>query len=331
MKVLITDYVWPDVEIERSILAAVGAELVVAPDGSEPTLARLAVDCDAIMTCFARVTPAVLQAATRCVHVARYGIGVDNIAVDEATELGIAVTNVPAFCVDEVAEHTLGLLLACARKIPLYNRATHAGRWDNLMGRPIFRVAGSTLGIVGFGKIGRSLAQKASGLRLRILVHDPALAPGDSSADGVDVVDLETLLRESDFVSLHLPLTPETRGLIGEAALRTMKPTAFLLNTSRGAVVDTAALARALREGWIAGAGLDVMPEEPPSLDDPLLGMETLILTPHASFYSEQSLRELQTRAAEEVARVLGGRKPLHLVNPGVLPRARAPHLREKG
>ncbi len=328
MKVLITDYVWPNVEIERGILATIGADAVVAPDGSEATLAGLAGGCDAIMTCFAQVTPTVLRAADRCVHVARYGIGVDNIAVETASELGMVVTNVPAFCVDEVAEHTLGLLLACARKIPSYNQATHSGRWDNLMGRPLFRVRGSTLGIVGFGKIGRALARKASGLEMRILAYDPLLKPGDQNTPGVEVVDFESLLRQSDFISLHLPLTPETRGLMGEANLRKMKPTAYLLNCSRGPIVDTTALELALREGWIAGAGLDVMPQEPPAADDPLLAREKLLLTPHASFYSEQSLVELQTRAAEEVARVLSGQKPLNVVNPEVLPRARATHLR---
>ena len=331
MKILITDYVWPSVEIERRILGATGAEAVVSPNGSEAELARLAADCDAIMTCFAQVTPAVLRAATRCLHVARYGIGVDNIAVETATELGMVVTNVPAFCVDEVAEHALGLLLACARKIPFYDRATRSGHWDNLMGRPIFRIAGSTLGILGFGKIGRALAHKASGLDLRILACDPFLSPGDRSIQGVEVCDLDTLLRESDFVSVHSPLTPETRGLIGEAELRKMKPTAYLLNTARGPVVDTVALEHALREGWIAGAGLDVMPQEPPATDDPLLARDNLILTPHGSFYSEQSLEVLQTRTAEEVVRVLTGQMPLNVVNPEVLPRARAAHLRSQG
>ncbi|MCL4370014.1 MAG: C-terminal binding protein [Chloroflexi bacterium] len=329
MKVLITDHVWPNVDVERRILSTVGAEVIVSPNGSEAELARLAAGCDAIMTCFAQVTPAVLRAAPRCLQVARYGIGVDNIALETATELGIVVTNVPAFCVDEVAEHALGLLLACARRIPLYDRATHSGRWDNLMGRPLFRVSGSTLGIVGFGKIGRSLARKASGMDLRILVHDPALRPGDQSLQGVEVVDFDTLLGQSDFISLHLPLTPETRGLMGEAQLRKMKRTAYLLNTSRGPIIDTVALERALREGWIAGAGLDVMPQEPPATDDPLLALDNLVLTPHASFYSEQSLVELQTRAVEEVVRVLSGQRPRNVVNPEVLPRARAAHLRQ--
>ena len=328
MKVLITDYVWPDVEVERRILSEVGAKVVVSPSGAERDLVRLAVDVDAIMTCFAQVTPAVVRAAERCVHIARYGIGVDNIAVDVATELGIVVTNVPAFCVHEVAEHTLALLLACARKVTRYDRAIRSGRWDLQVGKPLFRLSGSTLGIVGFGKIGRALAGKAGGLGLRILVHDPYAAAAEFGDLPVEPCDLDELLRRSDFVSLHAPLTGDTRAMIGEAELRKMKPSAYLVNTSRGALIDLPALERALREGWIAGAGLDVLPQEPPPADSPLLSLDNVVLTCHAAFYSEQSLAELQSSAAREVARVLGGQLPTNLVNPQVLERARAVHLR---
>ena len=328
MKVLITDYVWANVDIERRILATVGAEAIVSPSGSEADLVRLATDCDAIMTCFAQVTPAVVRAATHCVHIARYGIGVDNIATDVATELGIVVTNVPAYCVDEVAEHALSLLLAGARKIPRYDRAIRSGRWDLQAGKPLYRINGRTLGIIGFGKIGRALAQKTSGLGLRILAYDPYLAAHGAEIPGVELVDLDRLLRESDLVSVHVPLTAETRAMIGEEELRKMKPSACLVNTSRGSVVDVPALVRALREGWIAAAGLDVLPEEPPPAGSPLLELENLVLTPHASFYSEESLIDLQTSTAEEVVRILSGQQPHHLVNPEVLPRARATQLR---
>jgi D-3-phosphoglycerate dehydrogenase / 2-oxoglutarate reductase len=330
MKVLITDYVWPDVSVEREILAEVGADAITAPDGTEEVLAHLARDCDAIMTCFAKVTPAVVRAASRCIHIARYGIGVDNIAVDTATELGIVVTNVPAFCVDEVAEHALGLLLACARKIPRYDRAVRAGQWDLQAGKPLLRVRGRTLGLVGFGKIGRAMAERCSGLGLRMLAYDPYLPTQAAAFPGVEMCDLNELLAESDFVSLHLPLTPETREMIGEGELRTMKPGSFLINTSRGGLVDVPALERALEEKWIAGAGIDVLPQEPPPTGCRLLSMESAILTPHAAFYSEESLHDLQASTAQEVARVLGGHMPLSVVNPQVLPHARAAHLRGK-
>jgi D-3-phosphoglycerate dehydrogenase / 2-oxoglutarate reductase len=330
MKVLITDYVWPDVSVEREILAEVGADAITAPNGSEEVLAHLARDCDAIMACFAKVTPAVVRAAARCVHIARYGIGVDNIAVDTATELGIVVTNVPAFCVDEVAEHALGLLLACARKIPGYDRAIRAGRWDLQAGKPLFRVRGRTLGLIGFGKIGRAMAQRCSGLGVRVLAYDPYLGAQAADYPGVEMCDLERLLQESDFVSLHLPLNPETQCIIGEAELRKMKPGTFLINTSRGGLVDVPALERALEERWIAGAGIDVLPQEPPPTGSRLLAMENAVLTPHAAFYSEESLHDLQTSTAHEVVRVLSGQMPLNGVNPAVLPYARAAHLRGK-
>lgn len=328
MKVLITDYVWPSIEVERGILDRVGADVIAAPDGSEDTLARLASDCDAIMTCFAKVTPAVVRAAARCVHIARYGIGVDNIAVDAATEEGILVTNVPAFCVDEVAEHALGMLLSCARKIPSYDRAIRSGRWDLQVGKPLYRVRGSTLGLIGLGKIGRAMAEKSSGLGMRVLAYDPYLPPKQLGALAVETCTLGRLLAESDFVSLHVPLTPETSKIIGEEELRQMKPTAFLINVSRGGLVDVEALERALEDGWIAGAGLDVLPQEPPPADTRLLGMENVILAPHAAFYSEESLYDLQSSTAEEVARVLSGGRPLNVINPQVLPFARATHLR---
>ena len=330
MKVLITDYVWPSVEIEREILDKIGADVIAAPDGSEETLSRLAAGCDAIMTCFAKVTPAVMQAASRCVHVARYGIGVDNIDVDTATELGIVVTNVPAFCVDEVAEHSLGLLLACARRIPRYDRSLRAGQWDLQVGKPLFRVAGRTLGLVGFGKIGRAMAGKCSGLGVRVLAYDPYLLAQAPAVPGVEMCDLNRLLRESDFVSLHLPLTADTKEIIGEEELRKMKPQSILINASRGGLVDISALERALEKGWIAGAGIDVLPQEPPAPGSPLLQMDNIVLTPHAAFYSEESLSDLQTSAAHEVARVLSGQMPLNMVNPEVFPRARAAHLRGK-
>jgi D-3-phosphoglycerate dehydrogenase / 2-oxoglutarate reductase len=330
VKVLITDYVWPDISVEREILAEVGADVVSAPNGSEEVLAHLARDCDAIMTCFAKVTPAVVRAATRCVHIARYGIGVDNVAVDTATELGVVVTNVPTFCVDEVAEHALGLLLACARRIPRYDRDIRAGRWDLQAGKPLFRVRGSTLGLVGFGRTGRAMARRCSGLGVRMVACDPYIPVPADEFPNVEMCDLDRLLREADFVSLHVPLTPETRGLIGEDELRKMKPSSVLVNTSRGAVVDIPALERALEEGWIAGAGIDVLPQEPPPAGSRLLSIENAVLTPHSAFYSEESLKELQISTAREIARTLSGQMPVNVVNPEVLPHARAVHLRGK-
>jgi len=318
-RILVTDYVWPNLDPETEVLKRIDGQLVVAPNGEEATLVELARDCDAIMTCFAKVTPNVVRAATRCKVIARYGIGVDNIAVDVATERGIVVTNVPEYCIDEVSDHAMALLLAAARKVALYDRHVKAGTWDINVGKPIFRIRGRTLGLAGSGKIGRAIAAKAQAFGMRVIVYDPYLSDEAIRAIGARKVELEDLFRDSDFLSLHAPLTDETRHMVNERTLRLMKPTAVVINTARGALVDTAALARALQEGWIAGAGIDVQPQEPPPADDPLLRCENAILTPHAAFYSEESLVELQTKTAEEVVRVLSGRMPVSVVNKAVL------------
>lgn len=317
-----TDYAWPSVEIERRILAAVDAELVLAETGEEAELVELAAGADAILTNWKKVPPAALDAAPRCLVVSRYGVGLDNIPVDRATELGILVTNVPDFCLEEVSDHAMALLLACARRVVTFNSATSAGRWDLELGRGLPRIRGQVLGLVGFGNIARALVPKAQGFGLRILAYTPRVPPG-SLGDGIDTTnELGRLLAEADYVSVHAPSTPETRGLIGEAELRAMKETAYLINTSRGALVDEQALERALREGWIAGAALDVLGHEPPEAEHPLLALDNAIVTPHAAFYSETAIEELQTKAATNVADVLRGTVPATVVNPRVTEQA---------
>jgi D-3-phosphoglycerate dehydrogenase len=320
-RVLVTDYAWPSLDIEREILGEVGAELVVAETGEPAELVTLAADVDAILTNWKKLPAEALDAAPGCLVVARYGVGVDNIPVAHATDLGILVVNVPDFCVEEVSDHTLALLLACARRVVTFARSTHAGEWNLLgLGRGLPRLRGQRLGIVGFGNIARTLIPKAQGLGLDVLVYTPRLAPGRDAETGVETTnDLGYLLAVSDYVSLHAPATAETRGLIGEAELRAMKPTAYLLNTSRGALIDEGALVDALREGWIAGAGLDVLAEEPARSDHPLLGLDNAIVTPHAGFYSEPAIAELETKAARNVATVLRGGVPATLINPEVL------------
>jgi D-3-phosphoglycerate dehydrogenase / 2-oxoglutarate reductase len=317
--VLVTDYAWPTLDIERAILGAAGAELLVAETGDEDELIRLAPRADAILTCWRRVTGAVLDDAPRCRIVGRYGIGLDNIAVDRATALGILVTNVPDFCQEEVADHALTLILACARKLVPYARATRAGIWDLAAGRPLRRLRGQTLGLIGWGSIARTLAAKAHGVGFDILAYTPRLTPGPLEPFGTATNDLDTLLRVADFVSIHAPATPETRGLIDARALRQMKPTAYLINTARGALVEEAALHQALSEGWIAGAALDVLAQEPPDPADPLLALDNAIITPHTAFYSEESTAELQAKAAARVAAVLRGETPPDIVNPTVM------------
>ncbi len=262
---------------------------------------------------------AAVDVAPRCLMVSRYGVGVDNIPVDHATTLGIVVTNVPDFCVDEVSDHALALLLCCSRRIVRFARTTALGTWDFEIGRGMTRLRGQCLGLVGYGRLGRALAAKAAPLGLSVLAYSPRLTAGPLSPGVVGTNSLEELLTRADFVSLHVPPTPETRGIISEGALRLMKPTAYLINTARGALVDEQALFRAIGEGWIAGAALDVLSVEPPAADNPLLGLEQVIVTPHAAFYSEQSIADVQQRAAENVASVLSGRRPANIVNPAVL------------
>jgi D-3-phosphoglycerate dehydrogenase len=321
-QVLVTDYAWPSLAIEARVLGEIGAGLIVAETGEEPELVRLAPAADAILTNWKRVGPAVLDAAPRCRIVSRYGVGVDNIAVDHATSLGIVVTNVPDYCCEEVSDHAMALLLACARRVVAFAVATRRGVWDVRAGRPIPRLRGQTLGLVGFGRNARALAPKAAGFGLRILAYDPWVPPAAVAPFGTMVSDLETLLRESDYVSVHVPLTAETRGLVNARTLRVMKPTAYLINTARGPIVDEPALCRALVEGWIAGAGLDVLGDEPPDPANPLLALENVIVTPHAAFYSETSIEELARKAAERVAQVLRGETPCSVLNPGVLQRS---------
>jgi D-3-phosphoglycerate dehydrogenase len=316
--VLVTDYAWPSLEHEEAALANVDPELVVAKNGDEAELVELARNADAILTNWIRVPPSVLDAAPRCLVVSRYGIGVDNIPVERATELGILVANTPGFCVEEVSDHVLALVFACARRIVTLANSTQQGRWDVSLARGAQRLRGQTIGLVGFGSIAQTLAAKAAALGLRVLAYTPRIEEG--VADGVETTrDLARVLAEADYLSLHAPATDESRGLIGEGELRAMKPTAFLVNTARGALVDEAALLRALDEGWIAGAALDVLATEPPRSNDPLLGRENVIVTPHAAFYSETSVAEVATRAARNVALVLEGGLPDSVVNPQVL------------
>jgi D-3-phosphoglycerate dehydrogenase len=309
-RVLVTDITWPDTEIERAVLDAVDAELVLAPTGAEPELIELVADADAILTCFAHVTPAVVAAGTRLQVIGRYGIGVDNIAVAEATARGIPVTNVPAYCLDEVAEHVLAMILSLVRGLHRYDRAVRAGDWSLATGLPTRRVRGTTLGIVGYGRIGRALAEKARALGMDVVVHDPYVR---------DSLGLLELAARSDFVSLHVPATAETTGMIDAEFLAAMKPTAYLINAARGALVDQDALATALETGQIEGAGLDVFVPERLPADHPLLRSDRVLATPHTAFYSQESMAELARLAAENVAAVLDGRRPAAIVNPEVL------------
>jgi D-3-phosphoglycerate dehydrogenase len=323
-RVLVTDRAWPDLAVEARVLAEVGAVPFDAPAEDAATLAEHAADAVAILFCWADVPAAVLDAAERCQVVCRYGVGLDNVDLARATELGMVVTNIPDYCADEVAEHALALILALARGIVRYADQTSAGTWVPAGAGQLHRLRGSTLGIVGLGANGQALARRARGLGLRLLGYTTSATPPPAEL-GVELAgSLDELLAAADVVSLHVPLRESTRNLIGARELALMKPTALLVNTARGGVVDTAALAAALAAGAIAGAGLDVLGQEPPDPDDPLLALDNAIVTPHAAFYSEESVEDLRVRTARAAAAVLAGRVPQNVVNPQVLGSARA-------
>lgn len=315
LRVLLTDRAWPNWDLERRILAEVGAEIIEAPDGDEATLALLAVDADAIGVCWAEVTERVIEAAARCRGIARFGIGLDNIALPAASARDIPVTYVPDYCVEEVADHAMALLLACARNIGFFHQRTKRGEYDLQAASSMPRLRGSLLGLVGLGRIGQAMAERARAFGMEVIAHTQS---GNAHGSGCRMVALDTLLEQSDFVSLHCPLTSETRGLLALAQFERMKESAYLINTARGAVVDPGALEIALSRNEIAGAALDVFDPEPPDLSQPFYQNERLLVTPHASFLSSQSLVELRTRTARQLADMLQGRRPEHLVNPHI-------------
>jgi D-3-phosphoglycerate dehydrogenase len=330
--------VWIDptresLDMQRRILAEGGVELVYAPCESPEEVVRAAAEADALIVMLHNyVSGEVLRQLPRCRAIIRHGIGVDSIDGPTATDLGILVCNNVTYCVNEVADLAMGLLLASVRRIPQANEAMHEGRWDGGLVRPGRRLAGSTLGIIGLGRIGRRVARRAASFGLSLLACDPYIPGSVAEEQGARLVGLEELLRSSDLVTIHTPLTPETRHMIDAPQFRWMKPSAHLINTARGDIVATSALVQALEKGWIAGAALDVVEGMPPvSADHPLLRLPQAILTPHVAWYSEEAYEELLEQAARDVVSVLHGQRPGSIANPEVLRRAvcRVPELRE--
>jgi D-3-phosphoglycerate dehydrogenase / 2-oxoglutarate reductase len=319
--VAITDYVFSSLEPERAVLEPLGVELRPQQCGSEEEIIELAHDADGVLNCYAKMTARVIEKLNRCKIIARYGIGVDNVDLVAASKARILVTNVPDYCVDEVSDHALALVLSLARKIVAADAGVKSGNWSVTAHAEIRRLRGQTLGLLGFGKIAKALASKAQPLGMKVLVYDPYLEPELVSHHGAEAVSLDRLLAEADAISIHVPLSPETHNLIGQRELARMKSTAFLINTSRGGIVDEPALAEALKAGRIGGAALDVLSVEPPTQDHPLREAPNIILTPHLAFHSRESVIELQTKAAEEVARALKGEPPRSPINREVLDR----------
>lgn len=314
MRVVVTDYNFEDLGIEREVFESIGAEVVGADAETEGEVREAVEGADALLNQYAPVGSTAFEAAPDLQAVGRYGVGVDTVDLDAATERGVWVLNVPDYCADEVSTHALSLLLACERQVARFDAAIEDGDWDWKLGRPIFRQRGRTLGLAGFGKIPRRLAGKVSALGMDVIAYDPYLASEELANHDVEKVSFDALLERSDAISVHTPLTDETRDLFDREAFAAMDEESVIVNTARGAVIDVEALADALETGEIRGAGLDVLPEEPPR-DSPLVGREDVVLTPHVGWYSEESIVELRRTIAEDVARVLEGGAPENPVN----------------
>lgn len=324
-KVLITDYLTPPATIEQEQLAGFAAvECLQAK--SEDELVGKVNDADALIVFHeVDIRQPTIDLLDKCRVLVRCGVGFDGVDLQAAGERGIVVCNVPDYGVDEVADHAIGMMLACNRGLILAERRLRKSMkpWDYHAIEPVLRLSEATMGIIGLGRIGTATALRAKALKMRVLACDPYVSPGIEKSLGVERVDLDTALADSDVVSLHVPLTDETRGMIDAAALARMKPWAILVNTSRGAVVDVDALAVALREQRIAGAGIDVLPSEPPATTEPLIELwradadppVNLVITPHAAFYSKAGMVEMRIKAAQDIRRVLEGKKPRSCVN----------------
>lgn len=317
-KVLVTDYEYQTLEYEERIIKAIDGELLKAQCRTEEEVITAARGVDALLVQYAPISRQVFSARPELKAVARYGVGVDVIDLEAATEHGVCVVNVPDYCEDEVADQTLSLLLACARKTILLNNYLKKGNWDYQIAQPIYRLKGKKLGLLGFGKIPRNLATKAVALGLEVIAYDPYVEQQLAEQLGVELLQLEQVLKRADFVSVHLPLNEKTRYLLAEEEFKMMKRSAYLINTARGAVIAEKALINALRRGDLAGAALDVTEKEPINQDNPLLQLDNTIITPHVGWYSEEAQIELQTKAAQGVADVLLGKKPAYLVNQSV-------------
>jgi D-3-phosphoglycerate dehydrogenase / 2-oxoglutarate reductase len=312
--IAVTDSVFPSLDPAIAALKRIDPELRMAKSPAADDILAVARDADAILVTYAKLPGDLLRQLTRCKAIGRFGLGVDNIDVAAAAECGITVTYVPDYCMREVSDHAMALLLALARKVVLSNNLVQAGRWEVPAVVPIRRLEGQVLGLVGFGNIPRQLAPKAQAFGLRVITHDPNVAPDVLAAARVAGVSFDDLLARADFVSIHAPLLPATRGLFNAAAFAKMKRGACLINTARGPLVDEAALVTALDAGQVGAAALDVVASEPLAKDSPLLGRANVILTPHTAFYSVEALEELQTKCASDVARVLSGEKPVYPV-----------------
>lgn len=325
LKVYVSDYDYPDLSVERGVLEPAGIEVVGLQCKTGDGLAEMAPGAGAILQQYAKIPRSTIEklAAGGCKAICRYGIGLDIVDVEAAYEHGLLVTNVPDYCLEEVADHTIALAFMLIRRIPMYDRATHSGKWHwQEAGGPIHRFRNMTWGFIGFGRIAQNMVPKLRMFGFTLQAYDPFLSESLMGAHAVKKSSLEDVSATSDVVSVMCPYTAETHGLVNEELLRRMRKHAVLLNTTRGKIVDNKALYRALKEGWIASAGLDDLEEEPAKLDrwrpqdNPLFTLSNCVVTPHVAYVSEEALNECRRVAAENALAVLSGRTPPNLVRP---------------
>jgi len=321
-RVVVTDYNFPDLEYETRVLQGV-AEVEGFHCRTEDEVIEACRGADGILNQAVLMTRRVIEGLDRAKVIVRYGIGYDNVDIEAATQRGVYVCNVPDYCLDEVADHALALILSLLRRVTWAHRHMAQGGFDWKAVRPVHRLEALTAGVVGTGNIGRRVVQRLRALNLKVKAYDPYVPDEQVSGLGAEPVSLQDLLSSADIITVHAPLSKSTYHMIGEKEIGLMKRSAYIVNTSRGALLDEAALARALKEGHIAGAALDIFEEEPLPEDSPLRGLPNTVLTPHMAWYSEESLVELRTKSAEEVRRVLQGERPRNLVNKELLGRAR--------
>lgn len=319
MKVVLTDHGFASIEQEKSLLAAAGCELVVLQSKDPEKLALACADADALLVQWAPINAAVIAALRHCKVIVRYGIGVDNVDLKAAGARGIPVCNVPDYCIAEVADHALALALSLARQIPQTDAAVRSGTWKIIPPSPFPSFRSTTFATAGFGRIARAVLERARGFGFRLAAYDPFVPANAFAEAGVRRLELDALWRESGIVSLHLPLNPETRHMVGEASLSRMRNDAIVINTARGGLIDTRALARALVDKRIAGAGLDVFETEPLEADHPLRQAPNVLLTSHPAWYSAGSVPELQRKSAEAVVRAIRGEALVNVVNTSFL------------
>ena len=313
-RVVIIDGQYAEYDQEHAVLDPIGAELVLSDCNNQPErMAEAVGNADGVFVRISDCPRSVIEAMTRCRVIVRYGVGYDNVDVEAASERGIKVANVPDYGVEEVSDQAVAMLLAVNRQIAVRDRALKAGVWDQGTMAPVHRIRGAVVGVVGFGRIARAFLRKMAGFEpSRVLAFDPFV---ESWPAGVEPVDLETLWREADYISLHSPLTADTRHIVDRGSLALMKPGTVVINTSRGGLIDDDALAEAIANGRLRGAGLDVFEVEPPSPDHALMGLDNVVVSDHFAWYSIEALADLKRKAAEEVRRVLEGGDPLNWVN----------------